>query len=256
MMKPTIDHDADAPNSSAPVHVGIIMDGNGRWAKARGLPRYEGHRRGVEAVRGAVRSAVELGLRYLTIYSFSSENWSRPAEEISDLMGLLKRFIRNDLAELHRNNIRVKVIGARDNLAPDVAALLAEAEELTRGNGGLTLVVAFNYGARHEIVEAARRLAADAAAGKIDAAAIDEAALSQRLDTAGIPDPDLVIRTSGEQRLSNFLLWQAAYAELVFLPIHWPDFDHAAFESALAQYAARERRFGGVASETIVKSAS
>jgi undecaprenyl diphosphate synthase len=256
MMKPTIDHDADAPNSSAPVHVGIIMDGNGRWAKARGLPRYEGHRRGVEAVRRAVRSAVELGLGYLTIYSFSSENWSRPAEEISDLMGLLKRFIRNDLAELHQNNIRVKVIGARDNLAPDVAALLAEAEELTRGNGGLTLVVAFNYGARHEIAEAARRLAADAMAGRIDAAAIDEGALSQRLDTAGIPDPDLVIRTSGEQRLSNFLLWQAAYAELVFLPIHWPDFDHAAFESALAQYAARERRFGGVAPETIVKSAS
>jgi undecaprenyl diphosphate synthase len=232
------------------------MDGNGRWAKARGLPRYEGHRRGVEAVRRAVRSAVELGLRYLTIYSFSSENWSRPAEEISDLMGLLKRFIRNDLAELHRNNIRVKIIGARDNLAPDVAALLGEAEELTRGNGGLTLVVAFNYGARHEIVEAARRLAADATAGKIDAAAIDEGALSLRLDTAGIPDPDLVIRTSGEMRLSNFLLWQTAYAEFVFLPILWPDFDDAAFVSALEQYAARERRFGALVEPAAVKSAS
>jgi undecaprenyl diphosphate synthase len=255
MKTPLIDPDADAP-SLAPTHVGIIMDGNGRWAKARGLPRYEGHRRGVEAVRRAVRSAAELGLRYLTIYSFSSENWSRPAEEISDLMGLLKRFIRNDLAELHQNNIRVKVIGARDNLAADVAALLGEAEELTRDNSGLTLVVAFNYGARQEIAEAARRLAADAIAGRIDAASIDEAALDARLDTAGIPDPDLVIRTSGEQRLSNFLLWQAAYAELVFLPIHWPDFDHAAFVSALAQYAARERRFGGVAPEAIVKSAS
>ena len=256
MMKPPIDHDSDPPISSAPLHVGIIMDGNGRWAKARGLPRFEGHRRGVEAVRRAVRSARELGLRYLTIYSFSSENWSRPAEEISDLMGLLKRFVRNDLAELHQNNVRVKVIGARGNLAPDVAALLAEAEELTCDNGGLTLVVAFNYGARQEIAEAARRLAADALEGKIAAASIDEASLSARLDTAGIPDPDLVIRTSGEQRLSNFLLWQAAYAELVFLPIHWPDFDHAAFVSALAQYAARERRFGNVAPETIVKSAS
>jgi len=257
MMKPPIDHDdPDPPIASAPIHVGIIMDGNGRWAKARGLPRFEGHRRGVEAVRRAVRSAGELGLRYLTIYSFSSENWSRPAEEISDLMGLLKRFIRNDLAELHQNNVRVKVIGARGNLAPDVAALLAEAEELTRNNGGLTLVVAFNYGARQEIAEAARRLASDALAGKIDAASIDEASLSARLDTAGIPDPDLVIRTSGEQRLSNFLLWQAAYAELVFLPIHWPDFDHAAFVSALAQYAARERRFGNVAPKPIVKSAS
>jgi undecaprenyl diphosphate synthase len=256
MTKPPIDHDPDALNSAAPIHVGIIMDGNGRWAKARGLPRFEGHRRGVEAVRRAVRSATELGLRYLTIYSFSSENWSRPAEEISDLMALLKRFIRNDLAELHQNNVRVKVIGARDNLAADVAALLGEAEELTRDNRGLTLVVAFNYGARQEIAEAARRLAADALAGKIAAADVTEAALAARLDTAGIPDPDLVIRTSGEQRLSNFLLWQAAYAELVFLPIHWPDFDHAAFVSALAQYAARERRFGGVAAETIVKSAS
>jgi undecaprenyl diphosphate synthase len=256
MTSPQIKEIAEASSPSTPVHVGIIMDGNGRWAKARGLPRFEGHRRGVEAVRRAVRSAVELGLRYLTIYSFSSENWSRPPEEISDLMGLLKRFIRNDLAELHQNNVRVKVIGARNNLAADVAALLAEAEELTRGNGGLTLVVAFNYGARQEIAEAARRLAADAIAGKISPDAIDEAELSARLDTAGIPDPDLVIRTSGEQRLSNFLLWQAAYAELVFLPIHWPDFDHAAFESALAQYAARERRFGGVVANAIVKSAS
>src|SRR5579863_419025 len=169
MMKPPIDHDPDAPISSAPIHVGIIMDGNGRWAKARGLPRYEGHRRGVEAVRRAVRSAGELGLRFLTIYSFSSENWSRPPEEISDLMGLLKRFIRNDLAELHQNNVRVKVIGARNNLAADVAALLAEAEELTRHNSGLTLVVAFNYGARQEIARAARRIAIEVAQGRLAA---------------------------------------------------------------------------------------
>jgi undecaprenyl diphosphate synthase len=246
----------DARDPCRPTHVGIIMDGNGRWAKARGLPRIEGHRRGVEAVRRAVRSAAELGLRYLTIYSFSSENWSRPAAEVSDLMGLLKRFIRNDLADLHRNNIKVRIIGLRHNLSVDLRAMLNEAEELTRGNSGLTLVVAFNYGARQEIVEAARKLALEAAAGTLDPAAIDEAALAARLDTSGIPDPDLVIRTSGEQRLSNFLLWQAAYAEFVFLPMHWPDFDHAAFESALAQYAARERRFGGTASPAIVKSAS
>ena len=256
MTQMQIDQVADLPAPTAPIHVGIIMDGNGRWAKARGLPRLEGHRRGVEAARRAVRSAIELGLRYLTIYSFSSENWSRPPEEVSDLMGLLKRFIRNDLAELHRSNVRVKVIGARDNLAAEVAGLLAEAEQLTRDNNGLTLVVAFNYGARQEIAVAARRLALDALAGKIAPSAIDEAALSARLDTAGIPDPDLVIRTSGEQRLSNFLLWQAAYAELVFLPIHWPDFDRAAFEFALVQYAARERRFGGVAASPIAQTAS
>jgi undecaprenyl diphosphate synthase len=251
-----IDQIAESPAPGPPIHVGIIMDGNGRWAKARGLPRLEGHRRGVEAARRAVRSAIDLGLRYLTIYSFSSENWSRPPEEVSDLIGLLKRFIRNDLADLHRNRVRVKVIGARDKLAADVAALLVEAEELTQGNAGLTLVVAFNYGARQEIAAAARRLASDALAGRIAPSSIDEAALSARLDTAGIPDPDLVIRTSGEQRLSNFLLWQAAYSELVFLPIHWPDFDHAAFEFALAQFAARERRFGGVAAGIIAKSAS
>ena len=247
----------DAPDPGKPTHVGIIMDGNGRWAQARGLPRIEGHRRGVEAVRGAVRSAIELGLRYLTIYSFSSENWSRPAAEVSELMGLLKRFIRNDLADLHHNNVRVRVIGLRRNLSADLQALLNEAEELTGGNGGLTLIVAFNYGARQEIVEAARKLALEVMAGRLDAARIDEAAFGARLDTAGIPDPDLVIRTSGEQRLSNFLLWQAAYAELVFLPMHWPDFDHAAFQYALAQYASRERRFGGTAPPAaIVKSAS
>ena len=245
---------AERPSPGIPTHVAIIMDGNGRWAKARGLPRIEGHRRGVEAVRRAVRSAIEFGLPFLTIYSFSSENWSRPAEEVSDLMGLLKRFIRNDLADLHRNNVRIRIIGARSILSGDINALLTEAEELTRANSGLTLVVAFNYGARQEIVEAARQLVIDALAGAISAAEISEAALAARLDTSGIPDPDLIIRTSGEQRLSNFLLWQSAYAELVFLPMLWPDFDHAAFQSAVALYAARERRFGGTAG--IVKSAS
>jgi undecaprenyl diphosphate synthase len=243
----------------APRHVAIIMDGNGRWAQTRGLPRYEGHRRGVEAVRRAVRAASDIGVSFLTIYSFSTENWTRPEEEVSLLMGLLKRFIRNDLAELHANDVRVRVIGGREDLAPDIAALLAEAEELTRFNRGLTLVVAFNYGGRQEIVEAARRLAAEAAAGRLDPKTIGVERFASVLSTSDIPDPDLIIRTSGEQRLSNFLLWQAAYAEFVFLPIHWPDFDRLAFQAALDEYFTRDRRYGGPginADEPAVMSAS
>jgi undecaprenyl diphosphate synthase len=239
-----------------PAHVAIIMDGNGRWAQARGLPRFEGHRRGVDAVRRAVRSAIAHDVRYLTIYSFSSENWRRPPDEVAMLMGLLKRFIRNDLAELNRNDVRVRIIGERGNLAPDIAPLLVEAESLTKNNRGLTLTVAFNYGGRQEIVEAARRLAIEVRDGRVDANAIGVDDFAERLDTAGLPDPDLIIRTSGEMRLSNFLLWQAAYAELVFLPILWPDFDDAAFVSALDQYASRERRFGAVAEPAVVMSAS
>ncbi len=239
-----------------PSHVAIIMDGNGRWAKARGLARFEGHRRGVEAVRSVVRSAIAHDVRYLTVYSFSSENWRRPPDEVAMLMGLLKRFIRNDLADLHKNGVRVRIIGERDTLAPDIAALLVEAETLTRDNFELTLTVAFNYGARQEIVSAARRLAIEVRDGRMDVNAIGEDDFAARLDTAGLPDPDLIIRTSGEMRLSNFLLWQAAYAELVFLPILWPDFDETAFVSALQQYAARERRFGAVAEPAAVLSAS
>ncbi len=239
---------ASAVSKGVPRHVGVIMDGNGRWAAARGLPRLEGHRRGVEALRRTVRAAGELGVSYLTVYSFSSENWRRPAQEVSDLMGLLKRFIRNDLAELHGNGVRVQIIGSREELTPDIRLLLKEAEELTCNNTNMTLIVAFNYGSRHEIAIAARRLAEDAVAGRIDPARIDEQALSARLYTAGTPDPDLIIRTSGEQRLSNFLLWQAAYAEFVFLPIHWPEFDRAALEGAIAEFAQRQRRFGGVES--------
>lgn len=227
-----------------PAHVGVIMDGNGRWAMRRGLPRIEGHRRGLEALRATVRAAVEFGLDYLTIYGFSAENWRRPAAEISDLMGLLKRFIHNDLGELHRGGVRVKIIGCRTNLKPDIAAWLTEAEALTRDNDRLTLIVAFNYGGRQEIVAAARALASKVAAGQCAAADIDETMLAAHLDTAGIPDPDLIIRTSGEQRLSNFLAWQAVYSEFVFLPVLWPDFDAATFAAALAEYAARERRFG------------
>ncbi|MDO9439891.1 MAG: isoprenyl transferase [Beijerinckiaceae bacterium] len=245
-MKRMIEDRNQSSTVEVPRHVGIIMDGNGRWAAARSLPRFEGHRRGVEAVRRAVRAAAEFGISYLTLYSFSSENWSRPPEEISDLMGLLKRFIRNDLADLHRSNMRVRVIGSRDDLAPDIRALLVEAEDLTRANTGLNVVIAFNYGSRQEIAMAVRRIAERVKAGEIDPADIDVDLLSRHLYTSDIPDPDLIIRTSGEQRLSNFLMWQSAYSEFVFLPSHWPDFDRAAFQDALDIFASRERRFGGV----------
>jgi undecaprenyl diphosphate synthase len=233
-----------------PRHVAIIMDGNGRWAAARGLPRSEGHRRGVEAVRRTVRAAGDLGIQFLTIFSFSAENWSRPKSEILDLMGLLRRFVRHDLADLHRNGVRVRIIGDQESLEPDIRRLLQEAEDLTRLNDHLTLVVAFNYGARQEIARAARRLAAEVAAGRLEPAAITAEALAQRLDAPDLPAPDLIIRTSGEQRLSNFLLWQAAYSELVFIPTYWPDFDRAQLEAAIAEFRQRERRFGGLAART------
>ena len=235
-----------ASHSTLPRHVAIIMDGNGRWAAAKGLPRFEGHRRGLEALRGAVRSSIEIGIEYLTIYSFSSENWSRPQAEVMELMGLLKRFIRHDLADLHRQNVKVRVIGGRDDLSNDIALLLIEAEQLTSCNTGLNLVVAFNYGGRQEIVRATRRMAIAMARGEISETALTCDTMSAYLDTAGVPDPDLIIRTSGEQRLSNFLIWQSAYAEFVFLPVLWPDFDKTQFELALEEYRNRDRRFGGV----------
>jgi undecaprenyl diphosphate synthase len=222
------------------------MDGNGRWAARRGLPRFEGHRRGVEALRRAVRAAGDLGISYLTIYSFSSENWRRPEAEVSDLMNLLRRFVRDDLDQLNKSGVRIKVIGERETLAADIRALLHEAENLTQQNSKLVLQIAFNYGSRQEIADAAKRMAVDVAEGRVSAEAITAETLEGYLDTAGVPDPDLVIRTSGEQRLSNFLLWQSAYAEFVFLPIHWPEFDRSSFEAAIAQYASRDRRFGGV----------
>jgi undecaprenyl diphosphate synthase len=223
------------------------MDGNGRWAAQRGLPRVEGHRRGVEAVRRAVRAAGDLGIDYLTIFSFSTENWSRPPAEVRELMGLLRRFVRNDLVELHKSNVRVRIIGEREGLDPDIGRLLQEAEDLTRANTGLVLVVAFNYGARQEIARAARRAAVEVAAGRLTPEAITAETLGSHLDAPDVPDPDLIIRTSGEQRLSNFLMWQAAYSELVFLPIYWPDFDRRALEDAILEFHRRERRFGGLA---------
>ena len=233
-----------------PRHVAIIMDGNGRWAAARGLPRGEGHRRGVEALRRTVRAAGEIGIRYLTIFSFSTENWSRPETEVNDLMGLLRRFVRNDLADLHQKNVRVRVIGQREGLKPDIARLLTEAEELTCNNTGLTLVVAFNYGARQEIARAARRMCEAVQRGELDPASIDADTVGHFLETADIPDPDLVIRTSGEQRLSNFLLWQSAYSELVFVDAYWPDFDRGTLESVVLEFGRRERRFGGLVAQT------
>jgi undecaprenyl diphosphate synthase len=235
---------------TVPRHVAIIMDGNGRWASARGLPRAEGHRRGVEALRRTVRAAGDLGIGILTIFSFSAENWSRPPSEIRELMGLLRRFIRNDLADLHRNGVKVRVIGDREDLAPDIRSLLEEAEALTRDNDKLTLVVAFNYGARQEIARAARRLAAEVAAGRVAVAEVTADKLASHLDAPDLPDPDLIIRTSGEQRLSNFLLWQAAYSELVFVPVYWPEFDRAALEQAIVEFRSRERRFGGLVAKT------
>ncbi|MFN3656393.1 MAG: isoprenyl transferase [Pseudolabrys sp.] len=233
-----------------PRHVAIIMDGNGRWAAARGLPRAEGHRRGVEALRRTIRAAGEIGIGVITIFSFSSENWSRPASEVGELMGLLRRFVRNDLAELHKSGVRVRIIGEREGLEPDIARLLLEAEELTRDNDRLTLVVAFNYGARQEIARAARRIAAEAVAGRLRPQDVNVETVGRFLDAPDLPDPDLVIRTSGEQRLSNFLLWQSAYSELVFLPTYWPDFDRAALEAAIHEYQQRERRFGGLVART------
>jgi len=229
-----------------PAHVAIIMDGNGRWAAQRGLPRFEGHRRGVDAIRRAVRIAGDLGIRYLTVYSFSAENWRRPAQEVSDLMGLLKRFVRHDLAELHANNVRVRIIGEREGLASDIRPLLEEAEQLTRDNTGLTLIIAFNYGGRQEILSAVRALARKVQEGSLDPDRIDMETIEAALDTHGIPDPDLVIRTSGEQRVSNFLTWQTAYSEFVFLPCYWPDFDEATFKAAIDEYFRRDRRFGGL----------
>ena len=229
-----------------PRHVAVIMDGNGRWASQRGMPRAFGHRAGVDAVRRAVRAVMELGIPYLTLYSFSSENWSRPPEEIEDLMGLMKRFIRGDLAELHQNNVRVVVIGERENIDPEMKALIDEACELTRDNTRLTLVIAFNYGARSELTRAARRLAEDVVAGRLAPSEITAERMGLALDTGTVPDPDVLIRTGGERRLSNFLLWQCAYTEFVFLDAYWPDFGRELLIEAISQYNARERRFGGL----------
>ncbi len=239
--------DADRP---AARHVAIIMDGNGRWAAERGLPRAEGHRQGVESVRRAVEAAMELGVTHLTLFSFSSENWSRPKQEINDLFGLLRRFVRRDLAELHKNGVKIRVIGARAGLEDDILRMLDDAVELTKDNTALTLTIAFNYGARDEIARAAQRVAEDVKAGLVAAEEITPERFGAYLDTADLPDPDLLIRTSGELRLSNFLLWQLAYSEFVFVDVYWPDFTKELFEAAIAEYQRRNRRFGGTSARS------
>jgi undecaprenyl diphosphate synthase len=240
-----INDDANSPAPPAPpAHVAIIMDGNGRWAKARGLPRIAGHKNGAEAVRRAVAASVELRIKYLTLFGFSSENWKRPSGEIDDLMGLLRHYLRGEIAELHKNGVRVRVIGEWDKLAPDIVTLIGNAENLTRGNERLHLSIALNYGGRAEITRAARAIAEAAASGALTPEQVDEACFSRHLFTSDIPDPDLLIRTSGEQRISNFLLWQSAYAELVFTETLWPDFARDDLEQALREYHGRERRYG------------
>ncbi len=230
-----------------PVHVAIIMDGNGRWARARGLARTRGHRAGAEAVKRSVTGAIELGIPYLTLFGFSSENWRRPAAEVEDLMGLLRRYLQSEIAELHKNGIRLRVIGERDRLPTDVVTQISEAESLTAAGDRLNLTIAISYGGRQEIVNAAWRLAEAVAAGRLDAADIDEAMFASELFTAGLPDPDLLIRTSGEQRISNFLLWQSAYSELMFIDKLWPDFDKEDLADAVREFQQRDRRYGATA---------
>lgn len=234
------------PDLKIPVHIGVIMDGNGRWAQARGKVRTEGHVAGVRALRATVENCINYGVQYLTVFSFSSENWTRPKDEISFIFGLLRRFVASDLEKLHRNNVRVKIIGSREGLDDSLRRLIAEVEATTAMNTGLKLQVAFNYGGKAEIADAVRRIASLVASGRLKAEDITEDTISRALYTSGMPDPDIIIRTSGEQRFSNFLLWQGAYSELVFVEENWPDFDEAIFLKVLEEYSSRDRRYGGV----------
>ena len=232
--------------AGSPDHVAIIMDGNGRWARSRGLPRIAGHKAGAEAVRRTIKACRVLGVGHLTLFAFSSENWKRPADEVDDLMGLLRFYIRREVDELKRQGVSIRFIGADDGLPDDILKLIRDTERATCDNRDLILTVALNYGSRDELARAARAIAKDVADGTIVPDEVDEAAISKRLDTVGMPDPDLIVRTSGEQRLSNFLLWQAAYAELVFSQVMWPDFDEDALRGAIDEYQRRERRYGAV----------
>jgi undecaprenyl diphosphate synthase len=231
-------------NGKLPGHLAIIMDGNGRWAKARLLPRIMGHRKGVQTVQLIVEECSRIGIRFLTLYAFSAENWSRPKTEVRSLMSLLKKYIKKEVPRMMRNNIRFNVIGNRLDLPDDVSDALDEAMRLTAANSGMTLTLALSYGSRQELLQAARAVAADLRDGRISADAVDETTFSGYLYTAGLPDPDLLIRTSGEMRISNFLLWQLAYAELYFTEINWPDFNRQELLRAIADFQSRERRFG------------
>ncbi|MCE7886017.1 MAG: isoprenyl transferase [Alphaproteobacteria bacterium PRO2] len=233
--------------AQTPKHIAIIMDGNGRWANRRGLPRTAGHKQGAEAARRVVKNAAEMGVEFVTLFGFSSENWSRPESEIKELMSLLRYYLRSETAELHKSGARLKVIGNRAELDEDIIQLIENAEDLTKDNDKITLVIALNYGGRHDILQAAQRLAEKAvAAGRVPDMSGVEKAFPELLMTAGIPEPDLLIRTSGEQRISNFLLWQCAYSEMVFTDTLWPDFDREDLERALQDFARRERRYGAL----------
>lgn len=237
---------ADEPGQ-VPAHIAVIMDGNGRWARARGLPRTAGHAKGAEAVKRTLEAAEDLGVRYLTLFGFSSENWNRPDGEVGDLMGLLRRYLQSETANLHERKIRIRVVGDRTRFSEDIVRLIEGAEQMTAENTGLNLTAALSYGGRQDIAEAARTLARRAADGDLDPASIDETMFDQHLWTADLPDPDLMIRTSNEQRISNFLLWQCAYTELVFTDVLWPDFAREHLEQCIAEYHRRDRRFGALA---------
>ncbi|MBB3890210.1 undecaprenyl diphosphate synthase [Phenylobacterium haematophilum] len=246
----TIDQQQPAPH--APLHVAIVMDGNGRWAKRRGLPRQVGHPKGVDAIRRVVEAAPAQGVRWLTLYAFSTENWRRPAGEVAEVMRLLKLYVNSDLDKLTREGVKVRILGRRTGLPPDVAEIVERAERQTAHNDKFFLQVAFNYGGRADIADAARALAAEAAAGRLQPGDITEDLLQSRLSTAGIPDPDLVIRTSGEQRLSNFLLWETAYSEFVFQDVLWPDYGADYLRAAIEEFHKRERRYGGAVADDVL----
>ena len=246
----TIDQQQPAPH--APLHVAIVMDGNGRWAKRRGLPRQVGHPKGVDAIRRVVEAAPAQGVRWLTLYAFSTENWRRPAGEVAEVMRLLKLYVNSDLDKLTREGVKVRILGRRTGLPPDVAEIVERAERQTAHNDKFFLQVAFNYGGRADIADAARALAAEAAAGRLQPGDITEDLLQSRLSTAGIPDPDVVIRTSGEQRLSNFLLWETAYSEFVFQDVLWPDYGADYLRAAIEEFHKRERRYGGAVADDVL----
>jgi undecaprenyl diphosphate synthase len=234
----------DSDSRLIPGHIAVIMDGNGRWARKRAMPRYAGHRAGVKSVRGIVERAAKNGISFLTLFAFSSENWSRPREEVSKLMGLFIEALQREVDDLHKNNVRLRFIGCKTQLAPDLVESMSAAEEKTRSNSGLTLLVAVAYGGRWDIMNAVRKVGESIENGAIGSSEISEEALVQHLALHGIPDPDLLIRTGGEQRISNFLLWNLAYTELYFCDCLWPDFGEQDFNAALDHFAMRQRRFG------------
>jgi len=249
---PSADAPRETPGAVPPLHVAIVMDGNGRWAKQRGLPRSLGHRAGVEALKRTVSAAAKLGINSLTVFGFSTENWSRPAAEVAELMALPKRYFETDLARLHREGVRVRVIGRREGLSGELLKLIDDAHARTQGNTAFNLNIAFNYGGQADIADAARRFAEEVAAGRRRPEELDETMFAGLLATAGTPPPDLIVRPSGEQRLSNFLLWEAAYAELVFQDVLWPDYGEEHLRAALAEFAARDRRYGAIVADDVL----